>query len=148
MPSWYESTYDRPRVEHNSPYSLPDGISLQPLGRAPPSYGEVKFEERRERQVNEWKTKTMELLDQIANRMASSPWLAGAAAAVREDGTRFITQSAEAAKTMPNDDDLRNYLMNADAQLNKGVSGIPSGGRQRKTKKSKRRPRKTRRARK
>jgi hypothetical protein len=124
-------------------YSLPDGITREPLGRAPPTYEGAKFEERRERRVNEWRTKTMEMLAQIANRMASSPRrdVASAAGSVYADGVRFIDQTAQNAKTATTDDDVTSFLVQADTRLN---SKIPSGGR-RKTKKSKRRARKTRR---
>jgi hypothetical protein len=130
-------------------YSPPPGISVQPIGRAPPTHEGAKFEERRERRVNEWKTKTTELLAQIANRMASSPRIdvASAAGSVYADGVRFIDQTAQNAKTATTDDEVTSFLVQADTRMNETVSKIPSGGG-RKTKKSKRRHRKTRRARK
>ena len=127
-------------------YSPPPGISVQPIGRAPPTYEGAKFEERRERRVNEWKTKTTELLAQIANRMASSPRrdVASAAGSVYADGVRFIDQTAQNAKTATTDDEVTSFLVQADTRMNETVSKIPSGGRRRKTKKSKRRARSTR----
>jgi hypothetical protein len=131
-------------------YSLPEGISLEHIGRAPPSYGDAKFEERRERRVNEWKTKTTELLAQIANRMASSPRsdVASAAGSVYADGVRFIDQTAQNAKTATTDDEVTSFLVQADTRMNETVSKIPSGGRRRKNTRRHRRGRKTRRARK